>query len=150
MGVTLAQLLTPWSDSFLAASVCRLLTAVLSREVGQPIPAEHAAELASMYFVVAMSWGVGGHLGDAHRAGLSKALLPDLCKICKQLKGLLPSTTIYDIMPEADTLKFKNFDTVIPKYALEGGVRASNVFVPTARTAATSFILRTLVEVSLH
>lgn len=103
-----------------------------------------------MHFVVAMAWGIGGHLGDTQRVGLSRALLPDLCKICKQLEGLLPSTTIYEIMPDAGTLKFKNFDASIPKYAFDGGQTGSNVFVPTARTVANSFILHTLVDVSFH
>ncbi|CDJ36189.1 LOW QUALITY PROTEIN: uncharacterized protein EMH_0009970 [Eimeria mitis] len=140
------KLSMPWSDSLLAASVCRILTAALSKESPQHIPTEHTAELAPMYFVVALAWGVGGHLGDAQRAGLSKAMLPDLCMICKQLECLLPSTTIYDVMPDASTLKLKTFDSMIQKYVLEGGVTASGIFVPTARTVANSFILRTLVD----
>ena len=136
------------SDAFLAASLCRLLTALLSHGIPQNISVERAESLARMHFVVATAWGLGGHLASALRSGLSKALFQNLCEICKQMQSLPLSVTIFDIMPDATTLNFKTFDTMVPKHAFESGVEFNQIFVPTAKSVAISFTICSIVEVS--
>lgn len=139
----------PWSDLFLAASVCRLLTALLNQVTLQHIAAEHTDDVARMYFAVAMAWGLGGLLNHEQRAEFSKALLPELRIVCKQLESLPSSATIYDITPDVTTLKLTTYDALVPKYAFESGLTVTNMFVPTLRTAANLHVLQTIAQVRL-
>ncbi|OEH75824.1 hypothetical protein cyc_04028 [Cyclospora cayetanensis] len=137
---------TPYSFSCLASYVCRLLTALLSGKVPQSITSDLLENLAQMYFVFAMAWGLGGHLADVQRADLSNALQPEFSKICKLLEGLPNNISIYNILPDTTNLKFETFDSMVPQYSFESGVKFSDIFVPTARTVAHSFFQQKLVE----
>lgn len=101
-----------------------------------------------MHCVVAMAWGLGGHLPDAMRLGLSKVLVRELCNNCKQLESLPASVSLYDITPDASTLDFKAFDTIVPQYEFESGVEFNSIFVPTAGTVARTLLLDSMVGVS--
>lgn len=138
----------PVSDSFLASSVCRLLTCLLSKSIPQNMSEETAATVASMQCVIALSWGLGGHLTNAIRAQLAKALLPELRKSCKQLEWLPDSLSIYDITADVASLDFKTFESMIPKFEFQSCAELGKIFVPTARTVAYEQMLYNAAEVS--
>lgn len=137
----------PFTDSLLVVSVCRLLTALLGTSGHLNLSEGSIEQLASMNCAVAIAWGLGGHLPEALRMGLSKHLLQDLTGICTQLKCLHDSVTIYDIAADEKSLTFKTFASMVPQYEYETGIDFNNIFVPTAGTVGHKLLLDSIVRV---
>ncbi|KAL8438977.1 hypothetical protein Efla_006922 [Eimeria flavescens] len=135
------------SDTSLVASVCRLLTGLLSSGLPQILPEESLQTLASMNCILALSWGLGGHLNEASRKMLSKQIFQDLQEICKELKHVPVSASIYDIAADESALRFTTFNTMIPQWEFANEGEFSDVFVPTPATVAHKLFLDSLVKV---
>ncbi|KAL8435557.1 hypothetical protein ACSSS7_002402 [Eimeria intestinalis] len=134
------------SDASLVASVCRLLDGLMAHGAPSSFSEDKVETLASMNCVIALAWGLGGHLNEASRVHLAKELHEDMKEICKQLKDL-DSASLYNIIVDEQTLSFETFDTTLRENRVENsGTEFDGVFVPTPAVMAHRHIIDSLVQ----
>ncbi|KAL8272359.1 hypothetical protein Esti_003649 [Eimeria stiedai] len=133
-------------DASLVASVCRLLDGLLAHGAPSSLSEDGVESLARMNCVIALAWGLGGHLNEAGRVHLAKALYKDLQEICNQLKDL-DCASLYNLTVDEQTLSFTTFDTMLRQRKTEERGRAlDDIFVPTSSTMAHRLMIDTLVR----